>query len=102
MQALAMGRVQTERSPALPRFTPHCVNFNRMKSDLTIIDIRAFATSFPLPKDGNVRLGNGRAIKKDAVIVKVTTAGGLVGWGESHHARAPSTIANLIDGPSYV
>ena len=68
-----------------------------MKSDLSITDVRAFATSFPLPKDGNVRLGIGRAIKKDAVIVKVTTAGGLVGWGESHHARAPSTIAKLID-----
>ena len=68
-----------------------------MTHDLTITDIRAYATSFPLPKDGNVRLGIGRAVKKDAVIVKVTTAGGIVGWGESHHARAPSTIAKLIE-----
>ena len=68
-----------------------------MKNDLTITDIKAYATSFPLPKDGNVRLGIGRAVKKDAVVVKVTTAGGLVGWGESHHARAPSTIAKLIE-----
>ena len=68
-----------------------------MKTDLTITDIKAYATSFPLPKDGNVRLGIGRAVKKDAVVVKVTTAGGLVGWGESHHARAPSTIARLIE-----
>ena len=38
-----------------------------MKTDLTITDIKAYATSFPLPKDGNVRLGIGRAVKKDAV-----------------------------------
>jgi L-alanine-DL-glutamate epimerase-like enolase superfamily enzyme len=68
-----------------------------MAADLTITDIKAYATSFPLPKEGNVRLGIGRAVKKDAVIVKVTTAGGLVGWGESHHARAPSTIAKLVE-----
>ena len=68
-----------------------------IKTDLTITDIKAYATSFPLPKDGNVRLGIGRAVKKDAVVVKVTTAGGIVGWGESHHARAPSTIAKLVE-----
>ena len=65
--------------------------------DLKIVDVKAFATSFPLPPGGNVRLGIGRAVKKDAVLVKVTTAGGLVGWGESHHARAPSTIAKLVE-----
>ena len=66
-------------------------------SDLKIVDVKSFATSFPLPPGGNVRLGIGRAVKKDAVLVKVTTAGGLVGWGESHHARAPSTIAKLVE-----
>lgn len=68
-----------------------------MNQDLTITDIKAYATSFPLPKDGNVRMGIGRAVKKDAVVVKVTTAGGITGWGESHHARAPSTIAKLVE-----
>jgi L-alanine-DL-glutamate epimerase-like enolase superfamily enzyme len=68
-----------------------------MSSDLKIVDIKAYPTSFPLPADSNVRLGIGRAVKKDAVVVKVTTAGGLVGWGESHHARAPSTIAKLLE-----
>jgi len=68
-----------------------------MSSDLKIIDIKAYPTSFPLAADSNVRLGIGRAVKKDAVVVKVTTAGGLIGWGESHHARAPSTIAKLIE-----
>jgi len=66
-------------------------------SDLKIVDIKAYPTSFPLAADSNVRLGIGRAVKKDAVVVKVTTAGGLIGWGESHHARAPSTIAKLLE-----
>ncbi|MBL8379278.1 MAG: mandelate racemase/muconate lactonizing enzyme family protein [Burkholderiales bacterium] len=67
------------------------------QSDLTITGVKAYATSFPLPPGGNVRLGIGRAVKKDAVVVKITTAGGIVGWGESHHARAPSTIAKLVE-----
>lgn len=67
------------------------------RSDLTITGVKAYATSFPLPPGGNVRLGIGRAVKKDAVVVKITTAGGIVGWGESHHARAPSTIAKLVE-----
>ena len=68
-----------------------------MSSDLKIVDIKAYPISFPLPKDSSVRLGIGRAVKKDAIVVKVTTAGGLVGWGESHHARAPSTVSKLIE-----
>jgi L-alanine-DL-glutamate epimerase-like enolase superfamily enzyme len=31
------------------------------------------------------------------VVVKVTTAGGLVGWGESHHGRAHTAVAKLIE-----
>ena len=42
-------------------------------------------------------LGVGRAVKRDAIIVKVTTAGGLVGWGESHHGRAPGAVAALVN-----
>jgi len=68
-----------------------------MTTDLKIVEIKAYPISFPLAAGNNVRLGIGRAVKKDAVVVKVTTAGGLVGWGESHHARAPSTIAKLIE-----
>ena len=66
-------------------------------SDLKIVDIEAFATSYPLPADGMVRMGVGRAIKRDAVVVKVTTAGGLIGYGESHHGRAHTAIANLVN-----
>ena len=58
------------------------MNETMKNTDLKITAIKAYAISFPLPKDGNVRLGIGRAVKKDAVVVKVTTAGGLIGWGE--------------------
>ena len=60
-----------------------------------ILDILAIPTSFPV-KDG-VTLGIGRTIKRDAVIVKVTTESGLVGYGESHHGRAPGTVAHLVN-----
>ncbi len=66
-------------------------------TDLKIIDIKAYPTSFPLPKHAQVTLGIGTAIKRDAVVVKVTTAGGLVGWGESHHGRAHTAVAKLIE-----
>ena len=43
--------------------------------DLRIVDLIAHAVSYPLPEDASVVLGIGRAVKRDAVIVKVTTAG---------------------------
>jgi D-galactarolactone cycloisomerase len=64
---------------------------------MRIAQITAIPTSFPLPKDSNVRLGMGRAVKRDAVIVKVVTDSGLVGYGESHAGRAPGAIAALIN-----
>lgn len=63
--------------------------------DLRIARIEAFPTSFPV-REG-VTLGIGRAVKRDCVIVKVTTEGGLVGWGESHHGRCPGAIGQLIN-----
>ena len=68
-----------------------------MSTDLKITDIKAYPTSFPVPKANRVALGIGTAIKRDAVVVKVTTAGGLVGWGESHHGRAHTAVAKLIE-----
>lgn len=65
------------------------------QSSLRIVQIEGIATSFPV-KEG-VTLGIGRAVKRDAILVKVTTEGGLVGWGESHHGRAPGAIAQLIN-----
>ena len=63
--------------------------------DLKITDVTAFPASFPVKKP--VTLGIGRAVKRDAVMVRVTTAGGIVGWGEAHHGRCPGAIAKLID-----
>ena len=60
-----------------------------------IVAVEGFASSFPVKQ--SVTLGVGRAVKRDAVIVKVTTSGGLVGWGESHHGRAPGAVAQLIN-----
>ena len=68
-----------------------------MSKDLKIADIKAYPTSFPVPPENRVALGIGTAIKRDAVVVKVTTAGGLVGWGESHHGRAHTAVAKLIE-----
>jgi L-alanine-DL-glutamate epimerase-like enolase superfamily enzyme len=67
------------------------------ETELTITDIQAWAVSFPVAAANSVRLGVGLARKRDAVVVKVTTAGGCVGWGESHHGRAHTSIAHLIE-----
>ena len=64
---------------------------------MRIAEIKAYPTSFPLPKEGGVRLGIGQAVKRDCVMVKVTTEDGIVGWGESHHGRAHTAIAKLIE-----
>lgn len=65
--------------------------------DCVIVDVKAWPLSFPVDPGNSVRLGVGRALKRDAVVVKVTTAGGLVGWGESHHGRAHTTVAHLVN-----
>jgi L-alanine-DL-glutamate epimerase-like enolase superfamily enzyme len=62
-----------------------------------IVDIRAFPTSFPVDPRNSVTLGVGRAVKRDAVVVKVVTDDGIVGWGEAHHGRAPGSVAHLIN-----
>lgn len=64
---------------------------------MKIVEIKAYPTSFPVPRDGGVRLGIGQAVKRDAVMVKVTTEDGIVGWGESHHGRAHTAIAKLVE-----
>jgi L-alanine-DL-glutamate epimerase-like enolase superfamily enzyme len=68
-----------------------------MSADLRIVELKAYPISFPVPPENRVALGIGTAIKRDAVVVKVTTAGGLVGWGESHHGRAHTAVAKLIE-----
>jgi len=64
---------------------------------MKIVDVTAYPTSFPVPPGASVTLGIGRAVKRDAVVVKVLTESGLVGWGESHHGRAPGAVAHLVN-----
>ena len=64
---------------------------------MKIAELRAYPTSFPLPPDASVTLGIGRAVKRDAVVAKVTTDDGLIGWGEAHHGRAPGAVAHLVN-----
>ncbi|MFJ1300036.1 mandelate racemase/muconate lactonizing enzyme family protein [Pseudomonadota bacterium AL_CKDN230030165-1A_HGKHYDSX7] len=64
---------------------------------MKIIDIKAVPISFPVPENRSVRLGIGRSVKRDAVLVRVTTDEGVSGWGEAHHGRCPGAIARLID-----
>lgn len=64
---------------------------------LKIRDVQASAVSFPVAAGDSVTLGVGRAVKRDAVIVKVTTECGLTGYGESHHCRAHTTVAHFIN-----
>ena len=64
---------------------------------LRITEIRAFPTSFPVDPKDSVTLGIGRAVKRDAVIVKVETEDGVTGWGEAHHGRCPGAVAQLVN-----
>jgi len=60
---------------------------------MRIADVRAFPTSFPVPPEASVTLGIGRAVKRDSVVVKVTTDDGVIGWGESHHGHGARRTA---------
>jgi len=64
---------------------------------LKIRDVQAYPISVPVPAGSSVTLGVGRAVKRDAVIVRVITECGLVGYGESHHGRAHTTIAHFVN-----
>ena len=68
-----------------------------MTKSARIKDVKAFASSFPLAPDAAVTLGIGRNVKRDAVIVKVLTEDGLIGFGESHHGRCPGAVAHLVN-----
>jgi L-alanine-DL-glutamate epimerase-like enolase superfamily enzyme len=63
---------------------------------LKISEVKAFPLSCPY-KGPFVTLGTGTAIKLDVVIVRVRTEDGIVGYGEAHHALAPTVIADLVE-----
>ena len=64
---------------------------------MKITDVKAYPVSFPIPPQNRVALGIGTAVKRDAVVVKITTDEGVTGWGEAHHGRAHTTVAKLIE-----
>ncbi|UCG06488.1 MAG: mandelate racemase/muconate lactonizing enzyme family protein [Desulfobacterales bacterium] len=68
-----------------------------MTKPAQIRDATAYPSSFPLAADATVTLGIGRTVKRDAVIIKVSTEDGLVGFGESHHGRCPGAVAHLVN-----
>jgi L-alanine-DL-glutamate epimerase-like enolase superfamily enzyme len=64
---------------------------------MRIADVRAYPVSYPIAPQNRVALGIGTAVKRDAVLVRVTTDAGLFGWGEAHHGRAHTAVAKLIE-----
>jgi len=64
-------------------------------ADLTIAHVEAIGCSVPLRQ--SVSQGLGQAVKRDTVIVRVTTAGGLTGYGESYNGRAPLAVVQTVN-----
>jgi L-alanine-DL-glutamate epimerase-like enolase superfamily enzyme len=64
---------------------------------MKIINIRANPISVPVPKEQQVTLGIGSMIKRDAVVVKVTTENGITGYVEAHRGRCPGSVAHLVN-----
>jgi D-galactarolactone cycloisomerase len=63
--------------------------------ELTIAAVEALPVSAPLRQA--VTQGLGSVTKRDTVVVKVTTAEGLTGWGESYNGRAPLAVAATVN-----
>ncbi len=64
---------------------------------MRIANIRSVPISFPVPAEKSVRLGIGRSVKRDSVLVRVETDEGLVGWGEAHHGRCPGAVSKFVE-----
>lgn len=64
---------------------------------MKICEVKAYPLSFRVSDAGQVRLGIGRTVKRDTVVVMVRSDEGLVGWGEAHHGRAPGSVAHLVN-----
>ena len=58
---------------------------------MKIIDLTAFPISFPIPENKAAALGIGRAVKRDAVLVKVATDDGLIGWCSASKSTKPAS-----------
>lgn len=62
---------------------------------MKITEVKAFALSFKL--ENAPRRGVGQPIKKDMVVVRVKTEDGITGYGEAHHALAPTLVADIVN-----
>ena len=62
---------------------------------MKITEVKAFALSFKL--ENAPRRGVGQPIKKDMVAVRVKTEDGITGYGEAHHALAPTLVADIVN-----
>lgn len=63
---------------------------------MKVTEVSAVPLSLDL-RDRAVTLGVGTAIKKDVVVVRVRTEDGITGYGEAHHALAPTVVAELVN-----
>lgn len=62
---------------------------------MKIVEVKGIALSFKL--ENAPRRGSGQPVKKDTVIVRVKTEDGIVGYGEAHHALAPTVVADIVN-----
>jgi L-alanine-DL-glutamate epimerase-like enolase superfamily enzyme len=63
---------------------------------MKITAITATPISFRLPEGKTVTMGVGSTTKRDAIVVRVDTDEGLIGWGEAHPGRSPGAVTSLI------
>ena len=63
---------------------------------MKIAEVRASAHSIAFEGDV-VRLGLGRNVKRDFVLVRITTDSGHIGYGEAHHGQNPTAVAEVIE-----
>ncbi|PLC55845.1 mandelate racemase [Pollutimonas nitritireducens] len=63
---------------------------------MKITRITAIPLSYRLPEGKTVTMGVGSTLKRDAIIIRVETSEGVIGYGESHPGRSPGAIISLI------
>ena len=61
-----------------------------------IVEVRASAHSCPFDQKP-IRMGLGRNVKRDIVLVRVISDDGLIGFGESHHGQNPTAMAEVVE-----
>ena len=64
---------------------------------MKVVDIRVHLLSAPIPEPYRWRSPLGCSVKRDTVVIEVITDEGIVGYGESGHALAPTVVARIIE-----